>query len=84
MRVMEKQITNLLKKHYKNISIGSVEVCPESVYLTISGANYKYVAKRILDNYPKINWVFFEGGWDTHAYSRETLKWAGFKMKEVK
>lgn len=78
---MEKKIKDLLKKHYKNIRIGNVEVCPESVYLTVNGAKYEYVAKRILDTFFHINWVFFEGGFDTWAFSRNTLKWAGYKMK---
>lgn len=76
---MEQEIKALIEKHYKHVKVHQVAVDNDTVVaLIIEGAKYAFVAKRILDKYPQIEWVRFEGGWDTWIYSRQTLKWAGY------
>ena len=75
---MEKEIKSLIENHYKKAKVLSVGVEDECVYLIVDGVNYAFVAKRILDTYKAIKWVYFEGGFITSVYSRETLRWAGY------
>lgn len=43
----------------------------------------KFAAKKILDTLPEIRWVYFTHDDVTHVYTRRSLEWAGFKMKQV-
>lgn len=79
---MEYEVIKLLKRKYKRFSIKKIRTSPDAIHLiNFDGVKYEYVAKRLLDNFPEVSWVFFEGGFQTYVYSRETLKWAGYKMK---
>lgn len=82
---LEKEVKELIEKNYKRARVCSVGIEDECVYLIVDGVNYAFVAKRILDNYRDIKWVYFEGGFVTSVYSRETLRWAGYykDKKEV-
>lgn len=75
---LEKEVKELIEKNYKRARVRSVGIEDECVYLIVDGVNYAFVAKRILDNYRDIKWVYFEGGFVTSVYSRETLRWAGY------
>ena len=75
---LETEIKNLIEKNYKRAKVMSVGVEGECVFLIVDGVNYAFVAKRILDRYNYIKWVYFEGGFVTSVYSRHTLLWAGY------
>lgn len=75
---LEKEIKSLIETNYKRARVLSVGVEDECVYLIVDGVNYAFVAKRILDNYKGIRWVYFEGGFVTSVYSRQTLMWMGY------
>lgn len=77
------EVIRFLKAKYKKFTIKKVYTNTEDAIhlINFDGVKYEYVAKRLLDNFPEVSWVFFEGGFQTYVYSRETLKWAGYKMK---
>lgn len=86
---MEQEIKALIKKHYKSAIVYQV-VLEKSVLNTnddvvyikcVAGRNYANIALRILNKYPSVRMVQFTGGWIEAVYTRETLKWAGYKVK---
>ena len=72
---MEREIKELIARHYKRAQIMGVAVDIDRIVLNVRGVKMEWVAKRLLDKYPQIYWVFAAGGW---VYSRETLKWLGY------
>lgn len=80
--MIQQDIENLIKKHYKNAIVEKVNLFGTD-YITIKGSFGKqeaYVALRILRKYPEIRAVHFTGGWLEGFYSRETLRWGGYKI----
>ena len=74
---MEQQIRELISRHYKRAEVCRVSVDLDRIVVQMRGVKPEWVAKRLLDKYPSIYWIFFEGGWGTWVFSRETLKWLG-------
>jgi len=79
-------VVEMLKKHYKRTRV--IFAILRNDYLTLIAENcawhrYPWVAKRILDTFPQIRIVHFTGSWTESVYTRETLKRAGYKMKDV-
>ena len=84
---MEKEIKNLIEKNYKHTTVEAIKVNGEVVVLkchTGRSGVHPFIALRILNKYPKIRGVHFTGGWIEGYYTRETLKWGGYKVKEHK
>ena len=83
---MEQKIKNLIECHYKNAKVDNIILVRD--YLTLemftTFAKYPYIAKKILDKFPEIGVVHFTGGWIESVCTRETLRYAGYKMKEHK
>lgn len=83
---MEKKIKEIIEKNYKGVTVGYVHAgIYSSDYITLVAIGMKhrnmpYAAKRLLEAFPQVKWVHFTGGWQEYVYSRETLKWAGFKL----
>ena len=80
-------VLDTLRKNYKRTKF--IYAYLKGDYLTLMAENcawhrYPWIAKRILDNYHDVRVVHFTGGWTEGVYTRETLKWAGYKMKEHK
>lgn len=74
----QNEIFELLKKAYKRSNAIYVYFNGETVSITDKGLPFRYypfAAKKILAKYPQVRMVYFLGGWTTHVYSRETLKW---------
>ena len=79
---MTTEIKNLIEKNYKRAIVEKVSLFGTD-YIVIKGSFGKqeaYVALRILRKYPKIRAVHFTGGWLEGFYSRETLRWGGYKI----
>ena len=84
---MEKEIKNLIEKNYKHTTVETIKADGEVVVLkcyTGRSGVHPFIALRILNKYPKIRAVHFTGGWIEGYYSRETLKWGGYKVKDHK
>lgn len=80
--MIEQDIENLIKKNYKRAIVEKVSLFGTD-YIVIKGSFGKqeaYVALRILRKYPKIRAVHLTGGWLEGFYSRETLRWSGYKI----
>ena len=82
--MIQQDIENLIKKHYKRAIVDKVSIFGlDSDYVIIRGSFGKqeaYVALRILRKYPQIRAVHFTGAWLEGFYSRETLRWGGYKI----
>lgn len=83
---MENRIKEIIEKNYKGtkcISIYCGNYTSEYATLKVEGMKHRnmpHAAKRILTEFPNLKWVRFTGGWLDYIYSRETLKWAGYKF----
>ena len=80
---MVQEILALIKKHYKTVRIEKAAL--EGDYLILKGVlfNHKepFVALRILNKHSTIRVVHFTGAWMEGVYTRETLRWCGYKVK---
>jgi len=81
------EITKLIENNYKRSKIYTIALRGE--YLTLdatfsSCGKEPLVALRILNKYPEIRVVHFTGGWIENVYTRNTLKYGGYKVKENK
>ena len=79
---MTTEIKNLIEKNYKRAIVENVSLFGED-YVVIKGCfggKEASVALRILRKDPKIRAVHFTGGWLEGFYSRETLRWGGYKI----
>lgn len=74
------EIRELIARHYRRAEVSTVEVDTDRIVLKMRGVKPEWVAKRLLNKYQEIYWVFFEGGWGTWVFSRETLKWMGYEL----
>ena len=89
---MEQKIRNLIEKNYKHTTVESVSVVKSNfsnddcVILRCNTPSYRapLIALRILNTYPSVRLVQFTGGWMEAVYTRETLRWAGYKVKDIK
>ena len=87
---MEEEIRKLIKKHYKTAVLEEIAVEKSAVFQDDTSVILKchnrsqdtpHIALRILNKYPEVRLVHFTGGWLEAVYTRETLKWAGYKVK---
>ena len=80
---MEEKIIELIRKHYKTVRIEKATL--EGDYLMLRGVFFNnkepFVALRILNKFPNIRVVHFTGAWMEGVYTRETLRWGGYKVK---
>ena len=79
-------IVKLIESNYKKSRVHAIDLSGE--YLTLDASfnrngNHPLVALRILNKYPDIDTVHFTGGWVEGVYTRETLRWCGYKVKSV-
>lgn len=81
---MEQEIKNLIEKHYKSVRVEDITRHGDVIFIKAITDKRSYIALRILNKYPQIYSVRFTGDWTTHYFSRETLKWGGYKVKEHK
>lgn len=79
---MEEEIKNLIEKHYKSVRVENITKRGDVIYIQAITEKRPYIALRILNKYPQIYAVTFTGERPIHHYSRETLKWGGYKVKE--
>ena len=79
-------IENNIKKeiitHYKGVHVEFVQISDDYLMMKVYTQMHKYpfIAKRILDKYKEIRAVHFTGALEDF-YTRETLRWVGYKMK---
>ena len=86
---MEQEITSLIENNYKHTTVESVTVAKSNfsnddcVILRCNTQTYRcpLIALRILNKYPSVRLVQFTGGWIEAVYTRETLRWTGYKVK---
>ena len=86
---MEQEIKALIENNYKHTTVESVSVVKSNfnnddcVILRCNTQSYRcpLIALRILNKYKSVRLVHFTGGWIEGVYTRETLKWAGYKVK---
>ena len=81
------EITKLIENNYKRSKIYTISLRGD--YLTLdatfsSCGKEPLVALRILNKYPEISVVHFTGGFIDGVYTRETLSYGGYKVKENK
>lgn len=78
---MVQEIHNLLKS-YKSVGSCLVNLDRnESVIICAPAADTRYlpnIAKKILDKFSDLQWVYFTGQRTTYAYTRSTLSYLGF------
>ena len=82
-------LLSLIEKHYKSVQVQQVILMPISGVICLYGdfkGKEMYIAKRLLDIYPEWDKVEFIGmGSDVqNIYTRPTLEWLGFNMKQNK
>ena len=86
MEITNEMVEQLLKKHYKSARISECKVSKDGtvqLLMELKPKNlYARVAQRILNTYPEIKMVFFTGEFIETAYTRGSLKVAGFKINE--
>ena len=81
------EIKNLIESNYKNTKVHAISLSDMDMdYLLLkctTGRNgiHPFIAQRILNTYPDIRVVHFTGGWMEAVYTRETLKYCGYKIK---
>lgn len=89
---MKQEIKNLIQKHYKNTVVDDIVVEGEEVKdyekcviikCHTRGQNLPKIALRILNKYRDVRLVHFIGEWVEAVYTRETLKWFGYKVIEL-
>lgn len=85
----ELEVFDLIRKHYKKIRLCSAEVVyygDEVITLhgDIPAWKVPLIALRILNTYPQIRMVENGDYYITWVYTRETLRWAGYKVKQFK
>lgn len=81
---MKDAIVKLIESNYKKSRVWKIDLSGD--YLTLNcttnrGGLHPYIALRILNKYPEIRTVHFTGGWVEGVYTRETLRWSGYKVK---
>ena len=83
---MEKKIREIVES-YKGVKVTYLSVGKYShdyIALVATGMRHRnmpFAAKKILEAFPEVRWVHFaKSGFTEYVYSRETLKWAGFKF----
>ena len=78
---MVQKIHNLLQS-YKSVGNCLVKLDgKEAVVICAPAADTRYlpnIAKKILDKFSDLRWVYFTGQWTTHVYSRNTLSYMGY------
>ena len=81
---MEKEIKALIEKNYKRTTVAKIGLYDDYLKMVCfvgRACIYPFIALRILNKYPNIRVVHFTGDWVEGVYTRETLKWAGYKVK---
>ena len=81
------EIVNVIERSYKGSRVHTIDLNGD--YLTLDctfsrNGIHPYVALRILNKYPDIRVVHFTGGWAEGVYTRNTLSYCGYKVKENK
>ena len=77
------RIVNDIQKHYKKLSASYAYLSGDYLTLMVPGLpgfKMPLVAKRILSKSGEVRVVHFTGGWTESVYTRETLRWAGYKI----
>lgn len=84
---MEKEIKALIEGNYKRTKVESIGLYDDYLKMVCHAGRsriHPFIALRILNKYPSIRVVHFTGGWVEAVYTRETLKWGGYKVKPHK
>lgn len=75
---MEKEIINLINKHYKTTKVEVNYLDDKKVTLSLSNMKYAVnIAARLLKKYKTLEYVVVEYGWDTWVYTRNTIERTG-------
>lgn len=84
------EIVKLIETNYKRSRVYAIDLSGDKLdYLTLDctfgrSGMHPYVALRILNKYPDIRVVHFKGGFIEGVYTRNTLSYCGYKVKENK
>ena len=79
----EETIKKLIEKHYKTVKVLGVTIIDSSLFLRCTYKTiltYEKIAVRILLRYEGIKTIDFVGCSPSHFFTRETLKYLGYKM----
>jgi hypothetical protein len=82
---MEKGIADIVLE-YKGVALDYAKVFGRNNYATmikvrhINPRQMPLAAVKILNKYPKIDFVHFTGGWTEYVYTRRTLSYLGYKI----
>lgn len=82
------EIAKLIESNYKRSRVHAIDLSGNNLdYLTLDcmfsrSGMHPLVALRVLNKYPDIRVVHFTtGGWIEGVYTRNTLKYGGYKVK---
>lgn len=84
------EIAKLIERNYKRSRVYAINLSGDKLdYLTLNctfsrSGMHPFVALRIINKYPDIRIVHFTGGFIDGVYTRETLRYGGYKVKENK
>ena len=81
---MKDEIVKLIESNYKKSRVWEIDLSDDYLTLDVTfnrAGTHPLAALRILNKYPEIRTVHFTGGWVEGVYTRETLRWSGFKVK---
>ena len=77
-----KDIRDLVSKNYKTVTINNAVI--DGTWIVLRGSfNGKApnIALRILNKFPEATTVLFTGGFVDSVYTRNTLRYCGYKVK---
>ena len=88
---MEQEIKSLIESNYKHTKVHGILVEKSVLFkdddvvtlrCSTSSQNPPRIALRILNKYSSVRLVHFTADWIDGVYTRETLSWAGYKVKQ--
>lgn len=86
METTNEMVEQLLKTHYKSARISKCNVNDNGTVVLVMMLNpknlYAKAAQRILNTYQDVKMVLFTGGFIETVYTRGSLKYAGYKIKD--
>ena len=86
---MKVMTTETIKRRIENnyqATVEDIELVGDYVTLKCVAHNrsYPFIALNLLNYFPQLRVVHFTGGWIEGVYTRNTLSYCGYKVKENK
>ena len=77
-------VRRIIENNYK-AEVSSAVLQGDYIIINCATAekNFPFIALRLLNYFPQLRMVHFTGGWVEGVYTRETLRYAGYKVKHV-